>query len=261
MTDTTAVIRRRFAESLRDSAPIRNDPNVVEAFASVPRERFVGPRGVPAPELAEIYRDTLIPLDRAKGINNGQPSLWAMVFDRLEVTQGARVFQMGAGGGYYTAILAHLTGPEGHVRAYEIDLDLAARAADALARLPQVMLRHSDATEADIAPFDVGVVCAGVTRLPVRWRLALEDGGRIMLPFTGSDGMGFMGLIRRSGKALTVENLGGCGFVGCDGAREPEEAAALTRALRKGVPRHMELAPGDAPGAWYQGRDFHMMAV
>jgi len=68
------------------------------AFATVPRERFVGvgPWRVKSPwSLAEygttedadprnVYHNVLIALDESLGLNNGQPSLWAFLFDKLE---------------------------------------------------------------------------------------------------------------------------------------------------------------------------------
>jgi hypothetical protein len=36
-----------------------------------------------------FYHDVLIALDEARGINNGQPSLWAGLFDELGITAAA----------------------------------------------------------------------------------------------------------------------------------------------------------------------------
>jgi protein-L-isoaspartate(D-aspartate) O-methyltransferase len=37
------VVSRLYAEELRFTAPILHNPGITEAFASVPRERFLGP--------------------------------------------------------------------------------------------------------------------------------------------------------------------------------------------------------------------------
>ena len=43
MEDDLATIRGWYAEDMRLRTPIRRNLNVVEAFAAVPRERFLGP--------------------------------------------------------------------------------------------------------------------------------------------------------------------------------------------------------------------------
>ena len=115
--------RRWFAEELRFVARV-SDPTVVKAFATVPRERFVGPGPLrilstwnmkdywtpPDVSPAAVYHDVLIAYDEQRRLNNGQPSLWAFVLDKVGVGRGERVVHLGCGMGYYTAILAELVG-------------------------------------------------------------------------------------------------------------------------------------------------------
>ena len=54
--------------------------------------------------------DALVGIDARRGINNGQPSLHAQALDALGVREGETIVQVGAGAGYYTAILATLVG-------------------------------------------------------------------------------------------------------------------------------------------------------
>jgi len=84
---------------------------VVDAFATVPREQFVGPGPwrIKSPmDIVEywttdddspshVYHDVLIALDESRGINNGQPSLWAYLFDRLDLVPGEQVLHLGCG--------------------------------------------------------------------------------------------------------------------------------------------------------------------
>lgn len=37
------ALRRAYAEELRIAGPVRNNPKVIEAFATVPRENFLPP--------------------------------------------------------------------------------------------------------------------------------------------------------------------------------------------------------------------------
>ena len=124
MADSVEQVRRWYAEELRFTARV-SSPSVVDAFATVPRERFVGPGPwlIKSPmNLAEywvsedvdpchVYHDVLIALDEARGINNGQPSLWAYLFNQIGIIAGEHVLHLGCGTGYYTAIAAELVGP------------------------------------------------------------------------------------------------------------------------------------------------------
>src|SRR5438270_8968671 len=146
-------VRQSYAAELRFTARVRS-PAVVNAFATVPREQFVGPGPwrIKSPmDLAEywttddddpshVYHDVLIALDESRGINNGQPSLWAYLFDHLDLVPGEQVLHLGCGTGYYTAIIAELVGEAGRVTAVEIDAALAQRAKTARADWRDVRL-------------------------------------------------------------------------------------------------------------------------
>jgi protein-L-isoaspartate(D-aspartate) O-methyltransferase len=246
--NSPAEARRRYAEELRFTANIRSRA-VVEAFAAVPRERFVGPGPwrVKSPmDLAEywttddadpahVYHDVLIALDEARGLNNGQPSLWAYLFDRLGIGAGAEVLHLGCGTGYYTAIAAELAGPAGRIAAVEIDAVLAQRAHAALAPWPRVKVRCGDGAAISLAPADAIFVSAGATHPLPAWLDALKPDGRLLLPLTTSrDGPGAMLLVtRRAAGGLAARFLCQVGFVDFAGAREPEVSRALAAALRR----------------------------
>ncbi len=127
-TDPLAPHRAAYAHAVTARYGA-NDPAVEAAFAKVPREAFLGPppwtcgAGGPLtwsrtsrPEA--LYQDVLVALDRAKGINNGQPSLHALCIAALHLTHTDHVLHIGAGTGYYTAILAEQAGS---VDAFEIE--------------------------------------------------------------------------------------------------------------------------------------------
>ena len=137
-------IRRMYAERLRTAANLRQA--IVEAFARVPREEFLGPvpwqigqpqlrdRAAPyittreACRLEDIYQDVVVVIDPTRKINNGQPSIHARWLEAVSPQPGEAVLHIGCGVGYYTSILAELVGPSGRVVAYEIEPDLAMRA-------------------------------------------------------------------------------------------------------------------------------------
>ena len=86
--DAIRNARRWFAEELRFVARV-SSAEVVEAFATVPRERFLGPGPLrilslwnmrdywtpPVASPAAVYHDVIIAYDEKRYLNNGQPSL------------------------------------------------------------------------------------------------------------------------------------------------------------------------------------------
>jgi protein-L-isoaspartate(D-aspartate) O-methyltransferase len=210
--DSIREARRRFAEELRFVARV-SDPRVVEAFASVPRERFVGPGPLrilsfwdmkeywtpPDETTAAVYHDVLIAYDEKRRLNNGQPSLWAFVLDKLHVARGERVLHLGCGMGYYTAVLAELVGATGKVSAIGIDEPLAERAREALTPWPQVTLVNGDGANVSPGESDVVVASAAATHPLPAWLGCVSANGRLVFPMTVTNAGGGMLLARRRG--------------------------------------------------------------
>jgi protein-L-isoaspartate(D-aspartate) O-methyltransferase len=269
--------RRWYAENLRIAAPVVHNEAVVEAFAQVPRERFCGeapwrvyprrlkaaPVAVPEPQPAALYHDVLVVIDEACGINIGQPSLWAYIFDQLRIAPGHHILQVGAGTGYYTAILADIVGPDGQVEGIELEGSLAERAREALQPWPWASMRQGNGVEGDGPPVDVIVVCAGATHPARGWLERLAPGGRLMVPLTTAASWGFLLVAERISGGFKAASLGPCGYVHCEGARRPDEAERLQTALtsldgRPAPVRSLHLgkpAPGTA-GVWLEGEDY-----
>lgn len=270
--------RNWFAQDVRAAAPVHHNLAIVEAFAKVPREHYLGdgpwfiqPRMLdrpkymsPTAEPHHVYHDVLVSFDQARELNNGLSSLWAFYFDQLRITPGQTILQVGAGVGYFTAILAELVTPQGRVVAYEVDEALASRAAANLDAYPNVEVICGDATQAtDLPLFDVGVVFAGATHVPTTWLSSLSPSGRITIPITGDDQWGFMLLLENEQDKVYPSSLGACGFYHCAGARTAHEAKSLGKALEssdRAVPHLDQLLLGQPPAgddsAWYVGDGF-----
>jgi len=236
--------RRFYAEELCRLNGI-SSPAIFAAFATVPRERFVGPGPwaiqssgtswfTSDADPAHVYRDALIVLDESKHLNNGQPSLWAIHLDLLRIRPGDRILHLGCGTGYYTAILAELTGPSGKVTAIEIEEGLAARARSALEPWPQVTVIHADGSRGPFEPADVIVVSAGATHPLPAWLAAINPSGKLLFPLTSKRGPGTMAhLIRLSADLFAATLRGSVFFVDFSGARDPDVSSELARALRR----------------------------
>ena len=243
--------RRAYAAELKRIACVERVA-VVEAFARTPRERFLGPGPwqlidditlqsfqSPDDDPRHVYRNVLVAIDPARRLNNGSPSMWAGHYDRLAIRAGERILHVGAGTGYYSAVLAEITGPGGCVKAVEIDAELAARAARNLIPWPQVELIPGDGSKVDPGPVDVIVINAGATHVLPLWLERLEPGGRILVPLTVETqlhGIGAMLLLTREPAGMAARFVAMVGIFPCLGARDPERNDALRAAYARGLP-------------------------
>ncbi len=241
---TIESVRRFYAEELCRINQI-SSPTILKAFATVPRERFVGPgpwiiqsqgeswiteNGDPR----DVYRDALIVLDPAKHLNNGQPSLWASHLAILDVRPGDHVLHLGCGTGYYTAILAELAGSQGIVTAIEIDPGLAARARMALELWSQVTIIQGDGSQGRLDPADVIVVSAGATHPLSAWLAAVRPHGKLLFPLTSTRGPGTMAhLVRISADWFHAALVSSAFFVDFVGARDAAISCELAKALKR----------------------------
>jgi protein-L-isoaspartate(D-aspartate) O-methyltransferase len=239
-------IRNNFIDELRILSGFEvNEDNarVLEAFRNVPREAFAGPGPwklrsplhaqavsmTPDDNPKYLYHCALVVLDDKKGINIGEPTMWARLFARTGIPVGSSILQVGAGTGYYTAILAELS-QTGKVLAFETEDELAFRASKALIDNPQIEVRQGngalDLTDDD-GPFDLVVAFAGVTHPVDAWLKRLKPQGRLLLPITGTRGWGAMVLAEQGTKIMNAKTLGPCGFYPCAGARDEERARCI----------------------------------
>jgi protein-L-isoaspartate(D-aspartate) O-methyltransferase len=257
--------RRCYAEELRFTAKLGSRA-VVEAFATVPRERFFGPgpwrvlSPMAMPEYwttedahpRHLYHDVLIAIDEKRRLNNGQPSLWARMYDQLELSRGDHVVHVGAGTGYYSGILAEIVGSAGRVTAIEVDPILSARAKENLAAVwPQATVVAADGFlfQTD-RPADAIVVNAGVTHFSPVWLDALAaENGRLLVPLTNAERWGgFLIITRRPGDScrFAARFAGRVAIIPCIGGRDPAAEDKLTSALARGdftAIQSLRLAP------------------
>jgi protein-L-isoaspartate(D-aspartate) O-methyltransferase len=214
------------------------DPRFERAFELVRREAFVGPgpwhinvyqRTVKTPNADPIflYQNVLVRLDAAKGINNGEPFLHAAWMGAVEPKAGDAICHIGAGTGYYSAILSVLALPDGTVNAFEIEENLARRARDNLEPFENVSVIQGDATRLPLPPSDLIYVNAGVVTPPLGWLTALRPQGRMIFPWRPSQGVGLAIIISRGQVGFSVKPLMASYFIPCVGASDAQECAKI----------------------------------
>ncbi|HEY3769754.1 MAG TPA: protein-L-isoaspartate(D-aspartate) O-methyltransferase [Candidatus Angelobacter sp.] len=252
--------RKFFADLLTASVGSKNE-RLITALASTPRERFLGPGPwkifagggyviTPTDDPAFLYQDVVVALQEKDRINNGQPTLHTVCLATLDPQAGETAIHVGAGSGYYTALLAQLTGPSGKVHAYEIEPTLAERATANLADLPHVTVHARSGAEGELPQCNVIYVSAGATAPLDIWLDALLPGGRLLFPLTpdgpgGTPAAGGMLLITRTAPDLANKDkydarfLLPVMFISCAGARDEETAAKLAEAFKRGDMRNV----------------------
>ncbi len=217
---TLDLRRRFFAEELEAVCTLRSS-HLVNAFATVPREQYLGPgpwtvfgesmyspgagfstRTTPDADPARVYHNIAVAIDPSRQLFNGQPGTLAVWIDALDLAPGARVLHVGSGLGYYTAVIAHAVGSAGRVVAFEVDEALAAGARRNLVSMPWVEARCGDSSQLNGETFDAVLVNAGVTHPLDAWLDALAPGGRMLLPLTST--MPAMGATLGKGLVLVL---------------------------------------------------------
>lgn len=272
MRDSTAMLRRAYAERIAAISGVRS-PALVEAFAAVPREAFLGPgpwkildpgkdtyHDTPDADPVHVYENACVAIDPARELNNGEPGLHMGLLFLLAPTAGEHVVQVGAGTGYYTAILAELVGARGRVTAIEYDEALARRATDNLAAYPQVAVVYADGTGFDTGSANAIYVCAGVTGPSATWLDNLAVEGRLILPLTTAANEGQILEVRHLDTEFSARFVGSCGFIPCVSARDSDSEALLAEAFERGGSEQVLALRREShsrePSCWLHGKDY-----
>lgn len=156
---------------------------VAEAMAEWPRKAFL-----PRRERRHAGRDGPLPIGH--GQTNSQPRTVSAMLELLDVQPGDRVLDVGAGSGWTTALLAHLTGPNGTVVGVERIPEIVTAGAANLDRtgMPWAHLRLAAPGvlgSPDDGPFDRILVSAEAVTLPRYLVDQLVPGGVMVIPVQG----------------------------------------------------------------------------
>ena len=224
--DAGTALRQALVDKLVREGSIRS-PRVEAAFRAVPRHLFV-----PDIPLETVYSDTHITTKMVDGqglSSSSQPTMMAVMLDRLQLSPGQRVLEIGAGTGYNAALLAHIVGVQGQVATIDIDEDIvvAARAHLAADGDGHVEVRCADGALglADLAPYDRVIVTAKANDLPGAWREQLTPTGRLVVPMSiasmepaASEGTAILATFDRVETHLESRTLSYCAFIQLRGA-------------------------------------------
>jgi protein-L-isoaspartate(D-aspartate) O-methyltransferase len=155
------------------------DRGHLEALIDVPRERFVRPN-----DIARAIEDVPLPLDDQSRATISAPHAYLLSFRILNLKSGDSLVELGSGSGYGAALGSKIVGKNGQIDTFELDEELARRAADLLAHYTNVNVRRLDAHGSESFWSDAKrvVVTFAVSEIPRAWTLALGDGGILVAP-------------------------------------------------------------------------------
>jgi protein-L-isoaspartate(D-aspartate) O-methyltransferase len=259
-----------YAEIVAFRAGVALDGRIKAAFAAVPREAFVGegpwpvptpPQGyilTPSADLAFLYSDIVVGLVPERSINNGEPSYHARCLAAAGIAPGEIVIHVGAGTGYYSAIMAELTTAAGRVEAFEIDRQLAALAKANLQRWPWTHVGARSGLEGPFPQADVVYVNAGVSHPPPIWLDALGPGGRLLVPLTAGRRGAVMLFTARGEGSFDARFISPVRIIPCVGGQDPVMAERLAKAFEANplaMPSVRSLRRGNEPdeSCWLAG--------
>ncbi len=177
--DYHADARKRMVDSQIRPNKV-NDPRLLAAMRSLPRERFV-----PAALEPLAYSDEDVPLGRGRVMM--EPMVLARLLQFAAPQDGERALIVGAGTGYGAAVLSQC-GPQ--VTALEEDpalLDLAQAALGAEAPAVRLVSGPLSAGWPAGAPYDIIVIEGAVHAVPPAIAAQLkEESGRLVTVLTGT---------------------------------------------------------------------------
>jgi len=182
------------------------EDSVSAAFAATPRAGFL-------PRLSRGRAAYDGPIQIGRGQTNSQPRTVEAMLRLLAVRAGDRVLDVGAGSGWSTALLAHLTGSTGEVVGVELEPSLVEFGSANLARVGRPWARIEQALPdvlgwPDAAPYDRVLVSAEPRHLPQELVDQVAAGGRMVIPVDG-----VMLLVDRTDGEVEVSEHGGYRFV------------------------------------------------
>lgn len=168
--------RRRMIDKLRGHGTSKR---VLDAMGRVPRHLFV-----PERERSHAYEDYPLPIGWGQTIS--APHMVAMMCDLLDLDEGMKVLEIGAGSGYHAAVMAGLVGATGHIYGVERIEALAEFARDNLTRAGYknvtIIVEDGSLGLPAYAPYDrISVACAAPD-IPKTLTDQLKKGGKMIIP-------------------------------------------------------------------------------
>ena len=212
------TMHKNLIDSVKAKGFIRS-PRVEAAFRAMPRHLFL-----PDLPLERVYRDEAIvtkSLDGRTVSSSSQPTIMAIMLEQLDLHEGQRVLEIGAGTGYNAALMAHIVGETGHIVTIDIDEDIVEAARKHLVAAGyervQVICADGGLGFPEAAPYDRIILTVNAGDITPAWHEQLVPDGRILLPLS-IRGPQIAVAFKRVGNHFESVSVQPCGFIGLRGA-------------------------------------------
>lgn len=182
------------------------DKQVISAFLKVPRHKFMSKAFQ-----ENAYGDYPLPIGYGQTIS--QPYIVALMTSLLEINPSDKIFEVGTGSGYQTAILAELGNKVFSTERIKELAELARKTIDSL-NYQNVNIRVSDGTYGweEFSPFDKIIVTASAPFIPEPLLNQLASNGKMVIP-EGNTFSQVLKLITKKNNKITINEICGCTFV------------------------------------------------
>ncbi|MET9611772.1 methyltransferase, FxLD system [Kitasatospora indigofera] len=185
--DTAATaedLRNALVDEIIKEGRVRT-PRIENTMRTVARHLFV-----PKAPLEQAYANWTVDIKQDTDGTSiscaSQPGIVGLMLEQLQPQPGNKILELGAGTGYNAALLAHLTGPTGHVTTIDVDTDLVegARSHLVAAGFDNVTVLQRDGAlgHPDGAPYDRIIATVGAHGIPHAWLTQLAPDGLLLVP-------------------------------------------------------------------------------
>ena len=199
--------RIELIKTLKNLGRIKSE-TVEKAFLQTPRELFI-------PEKIKNYAYVDTPLQIGNNQTISAPHMVAIMCEALNLKQGQKILEIGAGSGYHAAIISKIIGPKGHIYTVERIQTLAENAKQNLkkANITNVTVEIGDGSLGlpKHAPYDIIYVTCAAPDIPEPLIDQLKDPGQLLIPV--GQRICELILIEKKENKTTSTELGGCAFV------------------------------------------------
>jgi protein-L-isoaspartate(D-aspartate) O-methyltransferase len=155
--------------------------STAEALRTVPRHEFV-----PEDRRDQAYHDRPLPIGAGQTIS--APHMVGTMVDKLALSPGDEVLEIGTGCGYHAAVTAEVVG-QGNVYSVEYHEELAEQARETFGRLGyDIAVRVGDGHDGwpEHAPYDAAYLTCAAREMPEALVEQVRTGGSVLGPLGGA---------------------------------------------------------------------------